>query len=1843
MSRFSAMCVAGATRSMSFWCALLAACSLVGPLPSARSAISPIGSVSPDPSTWDAGTTGFIGKTAAGALTVDGDSDLFSCYGYIGFYSGTSGLVTVSGSGSTWTNSNDLYVSYNGGGTLSIASGGAVSTNSSYIGGVSGLVKVDGAGSSFANSSGLFAGYSGDGTLSVTNGGSASSAYGYLGYGNGARGTVAVDGSGSTWNNGGTWVGYSSSGTLSITNGGTVNCYGGHVGYNAGSTGTVTVDGAGSTWNNGGWLAVGEYGSGTLSITNGGNVINNGSGYVGSNTGSTGVVTVDGLGSTWNNNYCSLFVGGSGNGTLSVTRGGNVISYGGGIGATGTVNVDGLGSTWNNYGDLSVGSDSGSGSLSITGGGVVTSSGGHIGDYANSTGTVTVDGAGSTWNNTGNLFDGTYSGQTGGIGTLNITAGGNVSTSSGSYIGYGSGSVGNVKVDGAGSTWTNSSGLYVGGNDSSAYYGGGAGTLSITGGGTVTSAGGYIGFARTNGDGRFAIASTGAVTVDGAGSTWTNNGELYIGGTDYLYGSGGTGVLSITNGSSVSVAGTTYVGLGNGSAGTIDFGAKGGTLTTQSLFASPTQLLGAGTINTRGLVSNVDLVFDANHGLKQTIPLNSLENQNIAVNLDMASDPSSNGELGAGYHGTGSLTIRDGIAVNSTSGYLGCFSGSKGVATVTGAGSSWTNTGSLYVGGIGGDGTLSITGGGAVSSVGGYLGYGTGSTGKVTVDGIGSIWTDNSGLYVGSDYSGYGAGSGTLSISNGGAVTSWGGSIGTVSSASGAVTVDGAGSTWTNNGGISVGGAGGSGTLSITRGGTVSSWGGSISSYGSGLSSMVTVDGAGSTWNNGYSWLWVGGNGGAGTLSITNGGSVYASYGAFIGYGSGSTGTVTVDGIGSTWSNYGDVYVGGYGSGGGTGTLAITHGGSVSNSCGYIGANGSTGNVTVDGTGSAWTNSSDLYVGDYSDNSGGAGTLAITNGGNVSVAGATYVGSGNNSMGAINFGANGGTLTTRSLFASPTQLSGAGAINTRGLVSDVDLVFDSTSSLSQTLKLNSQGQNVAVNLDMTGGASANGALGAGYLGSGSLAIRNGVAVTSNAGYLGYHGGSMGMATVDGPGSTWTNSNNLYVGYSGSGTLSVTGGGAVNSSSGYIGYNSGSMGIVTVDGVGSSWTNSSSLVVGYSGNGTLSITGGGDVSNPWGYVAYIGYNSGSMGAMKVDGAGSTWTNCSDLYVGVSGSGTLSITGGGDVSDTVGHIGSGGGSMGSVAVIGAGSTWTNGGCLYVGGDASYYSSPGNGTLNITDGGAVTNTIGYIGYGSGWGSDSTGIVTVDGPGSKWTNRSYLYVGGGNPSYYSGGSGTLNITDGGAVTNTIGYIGCSSGYSSGPTGIVTVDGAGSTWTNRSNLYVGGGTSGYYCGGNGTLNITNGGAVSDSIGYVGYGSSYNSGPTGTVTVDGAGSTWTNRGDLYVGDGTSADEVAGSGTLNISNGGAVSNANSYVGYASASGVVTVDGAGSTWTNRGNLYVGYSGMGTVTQTGGTNSVAGTLYLGHDSTGSGTYNLNGGVLAVSGLSAGAGTAAFNFGGGTLRANAAFTSALPMTLTGTGGNATVNTQSYAVSLSGSLSGDGGLTKSGSGRLILTGNNSYTGLTTVKTGGTIELGANAEGTVLAHGADVQNGATSVGSLVFDYSGATAEASLLNSIRADLHSGLFKDSLAGTLSNGAVVTLGYSDNGSSSITLEPMLAGDANHDGSVDIRDFTLLKSSWLVSSGATWANGDFNADGSVDIRDFTLLKTNWLKTWAPTLPAVSEDVGALGGVSPVPEPSSLMMLGSLISLGAMWVVSRRRRNPVA
>ena len=72
------------------------------------------------------------------------------------------------------------------------------------------------------------------------------------------------------------------------------------------TTGDVDPGGAGSQpdpWNAGNVLRVGHHADGTLDITAGG-AVSNVNGYLGVDPGTTGVATVAGSGSQWNNHAC---------------------------------------------------------------------------------------------------------------------------------------------------------------------------------------------------------------------------------------------------------------------------------------------------------------------------------------------------------------------------------------------------------------------------------------------------------------------------------------------------------------------------------------------------------------------------------------------------------------------------------------------------------------------------------------------------------------------------------------------------------------------------------------------------------------------------------------------------------------------------------------------------------------------------------------------------------------------------------------------------------------------------------------------------------------------------------------------------------------------------------------------------------------------------------------------------------------------------------------------------------------------------------------------------------------------------------------------------------------------------------------------------------------------------------------------------------------------------------------------------------------------------------------------------------------------------------------------------
>ena len=220
------------------------------------------------------------------------------------------------------------------------------------------------------------------------------------------------------------------------------------------------------------------------------------------------------------------------------------------------------------------------------------------------------------------------------------------------------------------------------------------------------------------------------------------------------------------------------------------------------------------------------------------------------------------------------------------------------------------------------------------------------------------------------------------------------------------------------------------------------------------------------------------------------------------------------------------------------------------------------------------------------------------------------------------------------------------------------------------------------------------------------------------------------------------------------------------------------------------------------------------------------------------------------------------------------------------VNAGATLNYTGSLQVGG-------PGNGVLNIADGGFVFSGEGRIGTGVGGGQ-----AQLDGPGALWDSGS-LAVG-----FFSGGKSKLFVSGGATLLSDSGSV----GFSPGSDGLVEINGDLSTWTLGGDLKIGEG-------GVGLLNVLAGARVTCPVLRLGISAK------GTALVDGAGtepSLVDVASTLFVGD-------ANSGVLNIENGAQVRATGDIIIGVEGVGSVNVSGkstAGpSLLDSLGNLAVG----------------------------------------------------------------------------------------------------------------------------------------------------------------------------------------------------------------------------------------------------------------------------------------------------------------------------------
>ena len=1640
-------------------------------------------------------TVGYSGSS--NTLTVSARAKVFSSNSYIGRDPGSTGnTVIVTGTGSLWTNSGDLYVGNQGASNnLVISSGGMViNGGQDSTGGVIGFITnssnnsvvVTGSGSTWLSAGDVVIGYSGIGNrLEVSNGGTVSNGVvnyagglsgGIIGFNEGSTdNSVLVTGTGSRWiSSGDLFVGFNGAGnSMVISNGGSIYNsqvdFGGVLGWGAASSNnTVIVTDAGSTWTNSGNLTVGYEGSGnSMVISNRGTVAVASNSYIGNaSTSSNNSVLVTGANSLWTNSGAvTIGAGGAEGNTLTVADGGQVvaseivvnagrlqadasnafgltplITLGGGSGAAATfgfstnVSINSLtrqsnsllapssGAVLNINGNLNAASGYGAFDLSdyyTVGTNDVVTFGSQSGlDVAD----LRVASGNTNWSFQTNanaiqlIFNQqVYAGSDLYVGSYspgNFVDFFAVETNSydNTYVGYGATASNNtLTVANAGTLLTNSAVLYVGNEGS-------GNTMKVANAGTVASFISYIGNSSTSsnnsvlvtgtssalntailgvgydGSGNsLVIADGGTVAVAsfdifiGYGSTSSNNSLLVTGTSSLLTNRIGNGLfvghygssnsMVISNGGTVAVASDSLIGWGAASSNNSVLVTGPDSLWTNSSYqrlGNAGLVVGYGGSGNSLIISNggtVAVVFDSLIGYESTSSNNSV------LVTDVGSLWTNSGDLFIGKAGSGnSLVISNGGKVFNAMGYIGSESTATGnLVTVTGSNSSWINSGDLYVGYAGQSNRLVISDGGFVSNVNGFDDGvdPTDAYNSVLVTGSGSRWVNSGNLTFG--LAGH---DNSLVISDGGMVSVGGNStIGDQSTASNnSVLVAGANSLWTNSYGLLVGGEGSSNSLVISNGGTVANIYGYVGVDTNSSNNSVLVTGSNSLWTNSGD-LSVGGSGSGNSLVISNGGMV-ANYSANIGFDTvSSNNSVLVTGSNSLWTNSSNLYVGNYGS---RNSLVISNGGMVASSVGYIGVATSSSNnsVLVMEVGSLWTISSDLYVGVE----GSGNNLVISNGGMV----ANY----SANIGFDTVSSNNCVLVTGegSLWTNAVELyvGNAGSGNNLTIANSGSVAASSITIASQT------GSSGTLNIGRFGTNDSAGTITAPTItfgsGTGTINFNQTNTLTLSSDISGN-----GSVNQLGNGTTILSGNNSYTGTTliRAGTVQAASMNAFGTSAVTL-TNTGTLSLssnLTIDSL--IWDSSATIALPYLNGGEyLNITGALALSGSGAGTFDLSGNRLGANPVQLMAWGTSNSYTTDQF---------SVTGWSSY----------------LLSISNNALWIASLDLYVGSNSSV--SP----TNFTSG---TNTYGntYVGYTA---DASNNLLTIGNTNTVLTNAGLLYVG------YDGSSNSMVISNGGRVANEDGIIGLRTNSSNNS---VLVTGSNSLWTNSGGLSVGEGGSGN------SLTVADGGTVASDSGIIGSYDTYTS-SNNSVLVTGSGSLWTNNSDLVVGADISGNSLV------ISNGGKVANTDGFIGDTpfSSNNSVLVTGSNSLWTNAGGLFIGNYGSGTLTIANSGSVAASSITIASQSNSTGTLNI--------------GRFGTNDTAGTITAP---------TITFGSGTGTINfNQTKAFTLSSDISGNGsvnqlGRSQKGKFSTILSGNNTYTG-TTLISGGTLQAAStNAFGT---------------------------------------------------------------------------------------------------------------------------------------------------------------------------------------
>ncbi|WP_346296937.1 autotransporter-associated beta strand repeat-containing protein [Rhodopseudomonas sp. P1] len=796
----------------------------------------------------------------------------------------------------------------------------------------------------------------------------------------------------------------------------------------------------------------------------------------------------------------------------------------------------------------------------------------------------------------------------------------------------------------------------------------------------------------------------------------------------------------------------------------------------------------------------------------------------------------------------------------------------------------------------------------------------------------------------------------------------------------------------------------------------------------------------------------------------------------------------------------------GGGNGGSSGNTASVGGAAGGTSPGQDGSNGTTASSPSGGGGGAGGNNGGEVNAPYTNTAtstgqkggkggdGGAGTDSGSTGGGGGGGGSGGVGfvfSDSSSFTNFNVtiqGGAGGTGGAGGSAAAANGNGGAGGDGGTGL-----LLTSPGATVTNRGAIKGGNGGVAgaagAGTGTAGAAGAAGAGGAGIVGSGltiinSMSIQGGLAGdgTTRANSITFTGGDNTLTFMNAGAGLFgaiglaTSSTTLTFAQSANSILDqmITGAGSVTKTG---------SGVLTLSGL-NTYTGGTTISAGTLQLGTGSNTGSitGDVINNASLVfnrsgtyAFGGAISGTGGVSKA-GIGTVVLTGTNTYSGGTtiSAGILQIGNGGSTGSIAGDVinraslvfnrlgtytfGGAISGTGSVRKTGAGVTILTGANTYTG-----VTTISSGVLQIGDGGTAGSITGQVSnnselwfnrsdaYTFGGVISGGGSVSQLGPGTTVLTGNSNYTGGttiSNGTLQIGDGGTTgsianNVTNNGTLafnrSNALTFFGLISG-----TGAVAQLGSGNLTLSRANTYTGGTTiSG------GTVTVGNNSALGAGDVKMTQGAS--------LAFGNADYTIANN---FVVSGTSIFDIR-TGTIQTITG-AVSDGDT-------AGIIEKNGGGKLILNGRNSF-----------SGGTIINAGTLQLANSNMLSATTAAtvaSGTTLDLGGFDQTIGSLA---GGGSVALGAA------MLTTGADNSST--------NYSGMMSGTGGLTKQGTGNLILSGTNEYTGPTTINAG-TLSVNGSIASAVTAASGGRLGGSGSVGSTTIASGGTLAPGNSIGTL----------------------------------------------------------------------------------------------------------------------------------------------------